>query len=110
MKGSCVLASFTEQAVLSVIDKSTPQLRKINAELARLAATVVVKLKSIKVDLGIRDSGLSKAQADIRLPARQPKCSGFTPWDLARSRSGSTPHRRCSRSRSCNVRRSARSP
>ena len=45
--------------------KSSPQIKKINAELQKLFATAN-RLKSLKVDLRINDQGLIKAAADAR--------------------------------------------
>jgi hypothetical protein len=59
------MASFTEQATLKVADKSSAQLRKINAELKKLFATAK-SLKSIKVDVKINTGNIGKATADIR--------------------------------------------
>jgi len=57
------MASFTEQATLSVVDKSSAQLRKINAELKKLFTTAQ-SLKNIKIDINV--SGLTKATGEAR--------------------------------------------
>ena len=44
------MASFTEKATLEVKDKSTAQIKKINAELKKLQATAK-SLKSIKIEI-----------------------------------------------------------
>lgn len=59
------MTNFVEQAVLKVVDQSSPQIAKINAELKKLQATAK-SLKSTKIDLGLKDSGLARAVADVK--------------------------------------------
>jgi hypothetical protein len=58
------VATLTEQAILKVVDRSTPQIRKINAELKKLFATAK-SLKSISVSFKINTSGIDKATAAL---------------------------------------------
>ena len=72
------MASFVEEAVLKVVDQSSKPIAKINAELAKLFATAK-SLKSMKIDLSVKDTGLSKAAFDVRRLAselRQIKSAG----------------------------------
>ncbi|PZV36887.1 hypothetical protein [Mesorhizobium kowhaii] len=55
------MASFTEQATLLVVDKSSAKIKKINSELAKLLATAN-KLSH----LSIRMNGLSKATTEVK--------------------------------------------
>ena len=59
------MASFTEQATLKVVDQSSAQLRKINAELKKLMTTAR-SLKSITVNIKVNDAGLTKATASVK--------------------------------------------
>jgi hypothetical protein len=56
------MASFSETATLSVIDNSSKQISKINAELKKLMATAK-SLKSSRFDISANLKGLNKAQA-----------------------------------------------
>jgi hypothetical protein len=55
------MASFTERATLEVKDRSTAQIRKINAELKRLQATAN-SLRSIKIEL----TGIALARRQVQ--------------------------------------------
>lgn len=72
------MASLTEQATLKLVDKSTPQIRKINAELKKLFATAR-SLKSVTVNFKINTSGIDKATAALgKLNAAAKKAQGST--------------------------------
>ena len=58
------MASFTEQATLKVVDQSTAQIRKINAELKKLFATAN-RLKSFKVDIKVNTGNLTAANRQL---------------------------------------------
>ena len=59
------MASFTEQAILKVVDRSSSQIRKINAELKKLFATAK-SLKSTNIKIGVNAAGAAKATAELR--------------------------------------------
>ena len=59
------MASFTEKATLEVKDKSTAQIKKINAELKKLQATAK-SLKSIKVEI----KGIAQARSQVQALTR----------------------------------------
>jgi hypothetical protein len=59
------MASFVEEAVLLIKDSSSAKIRKINKELQDLFKTTQ-KLKSIKLDLGLKDSNIKKGTADVK--------------------------------------------
>jgi hypothetical protein len=63
------VASFTESATLKVIDQSTAQLRKINAELKKLMATAR-SLKSVSVKINVNVGNLRAATAQLTAFAR----------------------------------------
>ena len=56
------MPSFTEQAILKVIDQSTGPIKAINKALRQLFATAK-SLKSIKIDIDANARGLSQASA-----------------------------------------------
>src|SRR5262245_54006375 len=59
------MASFVESATLKVNDQSSAAIRRINAELKKLQATAR-SMKSIKVDINVRDRGINAAIANVR--------------------------------------------
>jgi hypothetical protein len=59
------MASFTEQATLKVTDKSSAQIRKINAELKKLFDTAN-SLKSTSITIKINDKGVQSAIRNLR--------------------------------------------
>ena len=59
------MASFTEKATLEVKDKSTAQIKKINAELKKLQATAK-SLKNIKIEI----TGIAQARSQVQALTR----------------------------------------
>src|SRR5262245_50864576 len=59
------MASFTEQAVLKVVDQSSSQISKINAQLRQLAATAR-SLRSTTVDFKFNAAAINQALAQMR--------------------------------------------
>jgi hypothetical protein len=59
------VASFVESATLKVNDQSSSAIKKINAELKKLFATMK-SAKSAKFDIAANAKGISKVEAELR--------------------------------------------
>ena len=86
------MASFTEQAILKVVDKSSPQIRKINAELKKLFATAK-SLKSINIAFKINTGDINKATAALgKLNAASRKLGAQSSISLAKASKAQQQH------------------